>query len=320
MSNSEILQRPWWLPNGHFETFHTVTRKKPEVRYQKRIVRTPDNDPIVVDSIRGRSECPMVVIFHGLEGCSQSHSVRVVAKGFSEMKWSVVIPHFRGCGGIVNERPRLYHAADSDVEWMLRYAESVYPHTGIYAVGVSLGGSALLHHLAKREPPLPRAAVTVSTPFALAPCVRAIDGILRRHFYARHFLRTIKRKIYIKAKRYPAICDMKRLGRCSTIGGFDELITAPLHGFENAQHYWQEASSLDLLPTLDIPVLAINALNDPIIHPDTLPPTDINPGTVSFLRPKHGGHCGFWGKPEDWLFSSVRQFFSRHPEPTPSPE
>lgn len=312
-SDTAEFCRPPWLPFAHAETIAAALGKHPRVDYERDIIKTRDQDEIVLDCVQGDAQEPLVVMFHGLEGCSQSRTLRVLARGFIDNRWSVAVPHFRSCGGHINRLPRAYHAADAvDVEWMIAYCRALIPHRRVFAVGVSLGGSALIHHLLGGDyRSAAGAAAVISTPFDLPVCVAKMDGdFLNRFFYARHFLKSLRPKIRQKARRYPDICNMKKLKAARTIGEFDEIYTAPVHGFKNAAAYWQHASTRDRLEEISTPLLCINALNDPLIPAHSLPVVK-NP-LVQCCRPRHGGHGGFIGNPKNWLFDTVHQFFQRH--------
>ena len=304
------------LPSAHLETIVAALSKKPQVQYTREIIQTRDNDEIALDYLRGEKNKPLLVLFHGLEGCSQSRTMRVLAHYFSNQNWTVAVPHFRGCGGHANRLPRAYHAGDAtDVEWMIAYCRTYFPHSAIYAVGVSLGGSALIHFLTKGIFTAP--AVTISTPFDLSTCVEKLDKGINRRIYARHFLKTLRPKIIAKSYRFPSICDLKKLNSARTIAEIDTLYTAPVHGFGKADTYWRRASTTRLIEKVTSPLLCINALNDPLIPAATLP-AKTNNKLVQFSRPQHGGHGGFIGTPTDWLANTVQDFFNAHTLVEPS--
>ena len=306
------FQRFWWLPSAHAETAASVLNQRPCVRYDRQIINTKDNDEIALDYMAGNPDNPLIVIFHGLEGCSYSRIIRLLAAGFYAQGWTVAVPHFRSCGGHMNRLPRAYHAADiDDIAWMLNYCQANFPHSAMMAAGVSLGGTALLNYLAKTPNNPPVAAVTISSPFDLTGCVRVMDGWLYRWIYSRYFLKSLRRKIIKKSLHYPEICNLKALKKVKTIGAFDKLYTAPVHGFDSAESYWRSASITESkLMKVTMPLLCINALNDPLIPQNTLSQQSFN-HTV-FCRPKHGGHGGFWGSPENWLFNTTCQFLLSH--------
>ena len=345
------FRRPPWLFSRHLETAAAVFSRTPRARYQREIVALPDRDEIALDYILGDAGQPVVVLFHGLEGCSQSRTLRIFAAGFAAMKWSVAAPHFRSCGGQMNRLPRAYHAGDRrDVRWILNYCKSAFVHAApLFAVGVSLGGNALIKHLANPDddndgnnnadesepasgsdsennadsgtehnngsennnPAIVRAAVAVCAPHDLAASARAMDAGINRAIYARHFLKTLRAKVAEKRRRFPALCDPERLRRANTVAAFDELYTAPAHGFASAGDYWKQSSCGPDIPKVKVPLLCVNPANDPLVPPETLIPPESAPNAV-FVRPRFGGHGGFIGTPRDWLFAQARDFFIPH--------
>ena len=170
---------PWWLPGGHLQSIWPSLRRPPRVSMQRSRWPTPDGDFIDVDFAGDPLAERLLVLFHGLEGGSDSHYARALA-GYGESHgWRVAIPHFRGCSGEPNKLPRAYHSGDSDeVDWILRRFGKP-----VYAAGVSLGGNALLKWLgerggAAREVVLRAAAV--SAPLDVAASGETLDLGLNR--------------------------------------------------------------------------------------------------------------------------------------------
>lgn len=306
---ADEFKRHRLLPSGHLETIWTLYAAEPRAVYQREMIRTRDDDEIILDSLP--AECapaPLLVILHGLEGCSQTYTVRLLADGFRRRGWHVAVPHFRSCGGHRNRFPRSYHAADGDeVAWMINYCRAKFSAQTVCAVGISLGGSALVHAVARR-PDIVRAAAAICAPFDLTACARNIDSGVARFLYARFFLRSLRRKIVDKARDYPFICDVKKMKRIRSLREFDEAYTAPVHGFKSAQDYYRQGSAQALLPALRAPLLCVNTRNDPIVPAASLPPAPDNP-LVTFCLTRHGGHGGFFGEPRRWLPDTIARFF-----------
>ena len=310
ISAAGAFRRSRWLMSAHAETiFATLSRQPSQIGYTREIIQTRDKDTIALDYVKGRSDLPLLILLHGLEGCSQSCTMRQLAFGAVEKKWTVAVPHFRGCGGLPNRHPRAYYACDAEeVSWMVSYCRAAFPHSTSFIAGVSLGGTALIHYLLRGE--FTSAAATVSTPFDLSACVKKLDSGINRRLYARHFLHSLRPKVIEKIKRYPSLCDTKKLRAIRTISEFDELYTAPVHGYRSALHYWHKASVHHVLEKVPSPLLCINALNDPLIPVSTLPPPPKN-SMVTVCRPAHGGHGAFLGNPDGWLFTTVYNYFQQ---------
>ena len=303
--------RPWWLFNTHLET--VAARKYGSVpEYVRDIARTPDNDPVAFDHLAGKPGFPALTIFHGLEGCSRSHTVRQCAGWFHKQGWTVTVPHFRTCG-VMNELPRAYHAGDSaDVDWMLRYVKACLPEgTKHYALGTSLGGNALAKWLGENpKQGLIDGVATVCAPFDLIASSKRLESFFNRRTYGKYFLLRLVAKINRKLGRYPFLIAKKDLERISSIREFDEKLTAPMHGFQSADDYYRRASALPLLANVKTPMLCLSASNDALIPVPKIP---ANP-CILHTRTKGGGHAGFITGPlpgrSDWLASRVHGFFS----------
>ncbi|WP_255991140.1 YheT family hydrolase [Chitinolyticbacter albus] len=313
---------PSWLPGGHAQTIYPAVfmwrRHQP---YRREAWVTPDLDTLVVDWVDGRAGTPIVVLFHGLEGGSTSHYARSLFQYLYPKGWRGVVPHFRSCGNVPNRLPRSYHAGDSaEIGWILSRLRERYPDAPIYAVGVSLGGNALLKWLGEtgaQAYAYIAAAAAICAPVDLAASGNALDSGLNRKIYTREFLRTMRRKTLEKLKitDNPFI-DRDRVKRVRTLREFDELVTAPLHGFHSVEHYWEQASSKPLLKEIAVPTLMIHALNDPFIPAASLPDEDEVSNMVTLLRPREGGHAGFVSGPPPgrliWLPNVLMRFFQHH--------
>jgi hypothetical protein len=206
------------------------------------------------------------------------------------------VPHFRGCSGEINLAPRAYHSGDhEEVGWMLARFRSL--HAGpILAVGVSLGGNALLRYAEEAGAGAAAsvaAIAAVSAPLDLAAGARAIGRGFGRQVYTRMFLRTMKKKALIKLRQHPALFDVKALRKARDLRDFDQVFTAPLHGFTGADDYYARASAKPQLARIRIPALVLNARNDPFLPAAALPGAAEVGAHVTLWQPRHGGHVGF---------------------------
>ena len=320
---------PRWLPGGHAQTIYASLRGErlgvPMVPFWRDQWETPDFDFIDLDwldtpeselPLHKQDQRPLVVLFHGLEGSSGSHYARTLMHAVHARGWHGVVVHFRGCGGRVNRLPRAYHSGDSaEIDWVLRRLRTT--RTGpLYVVGVSLGGNALLKWLGEQQTAaldvVDRAAA-VSAPVDLA----AAGVALARGFnliYTHNFLHTMKAKTAEKMKRYPALCDAQRMRRALTLREFDDLLTAPLHGFRGVDDYYARASGKPFLKSIAVPTLMLNARNDPFLPARFLPTPDEVSSAVRLEIPATGGHVGFVsGKYPghiNWLADHLLNYFT----------
>jgi predicted alpha/beta-fold hydrolase len=310
---------PTWLPGGHAQTLYPSLRPRQEIPYRRQRIDTPDGDFIDFDWLDATGPAgdatPLVVLFHGLEGNSSSHYALALMRELAAMGWRGVVPHFRGCSGEPNRLPRAYHSGDhAEVGWMLETIRRLAPFAPLFAVGVSLGGSALVNWLGREEAragKIVAAAAAVSTPLDLAAAGVAIEIGLSR-IYSLHFRQTLVPKALAMARRFPGTLDPTAIRRSDSMHSFDDVVTAPLHGFAGADDYWARASSKPWLRTVAVPTLVINARNDPFIPASSLPHAPEASAAVVLEQPEHGGHAGFPGSARgDWLPARLLRFFQR---------
>lgn len=293
---------PPWLPGGHAQTIwpalfgRTFVGAPPGFRRER--WTTPDDDFVDADWLGDDQEAPLLVLFHGLEGSSASHSSQAFAHWARAHGWRFVLPHFRGCSGEINRAPRAYHSGDfAEIGWMLQQARA--RHAGpMVAVGVSLGGNALLRwaeESGERAADTVRAVAAVCSPIDLAAGGHAIGRGFNRQVYTRMFLRSMVPKALAKWDQHPGLFDRDRLLAARTLYEFDNVFTAPLHGFVDADDYWARGSAKPVLHTIRLPALVLNARNDPFVPASSLPRPEAVGKHVTLWQPEHGGHVGFPG-------------------------
>ena len=292
---------PRWLPGGNLQTIwpalyaQRVFGERP--RWQRERWVTPDGDFVDVDWLDApvRRDV-LLVLFHGLEGSSRSHYAEAFADFCAERGVGFVIPHFRGCGGELNLGPRAYHSGDhEEIGWMLARLRARHPGP-IVACGVSLGGNALLRWAGEAGASAARtvdAVASVCSPLDLAAGSVAIGRGFNRMVYTTMFLRTMKPKAMQKLAQHPGLFDAQRLMAARDLHQFDDIFTAPLHGFRNADDYYARGSAKPHLHRIRIPALALNARNDPFVPAASLPQAaEVGP-CVTLWQPHDGGHVGF---------------------------
>ncbi len=312
---------PWWLPGGHLQTVYPALRRPARVATRRERWETEDGDFVDVDWA-GEAHSPRTLaLFHGLEGSSDSHYARAVTAHAVLSGWRVALPHFRGCSGEPNRLARAYHSGDSaEIGWILhRLAD--HPASGgsrLYVAGVSLGGNALLKWLgeqAEAAATVIRRAVSVCAPIDLAAAGNSLDRGLNRPLYARHFLATLRSKALAKLARFPELYDAGRVRKARTLREFDDVVTAPLHGFRDADDYWHRASSAPWLAHIRVPTLLINSRNDPFLPEAALAAATRTAAHGVVLEfPSQGGHVGFVEGPfpgrHSWLPRRILEFLS----------
>ena len=308
---------PAWLPGGHAQTIWPLLIRPRPLPMRRERWDTPDGDFIDVDFVDGPPASPLLVMFHGLEGSSSSPYATAAARACREAGWRLALPHFRGCSGELNRRPRAYHSGDSaEIDWVLRRLQAANQGRRVNAAGVSLGGNALLKWAGEQGP----AAATVvngvagiCAPLDLAACGHHLARGFNR-IYTRHFLNTMKVVSAARLKQFPGLFDEARMRAAANLWQFDDAVTGPVHGFAGADDYWARSSAKPWLKSIVVPTLAVNPKNDPFLPGHHLPRADqVGPG-VRLEQPAEGGHVGFvsgsFPGRLDWLPQRLLHFFT----------
>lgn len=291
---------PFWLPGGHLQTIWSARYAKransapPD--YARERWLSPDDDFVDVDWLAGKRTGTLLVMFHGLEGSSRSHYSEAFADYAKTLGLAFAVPHFRGCSGELNQGPRAYHSGDyEEIDWILRRFRA--QHAGpVIAVGISLGGNALMRWAAEMEEQAAKvvsAVAAICSPLDLTASGLAIGKGFNRQVYTRMFLRSMKPKAMRKLQQYPKLFKAQDLRAVKDLYEFDNVFTAPLHGFKNTDDYWFRASAKPHLRRIRLPALLVNARNDPFVPASSLPTAADVSAHVTLWQPEQGGHVGF---------------------------
>lgn len=301
-SVSLSFQPPLCLLSAHMQTIVPALLGKAQVQVSNRpsLERwaTPDGDFVDVYQREAVDKSsPLVVLFHGLEGSYQSHYVRLFESAAEELGFSFAMPHFRGCSGPINHAARAYHSGDwQEIDWMLKRFAEERPVREIYAVGVSLGGNALMlwaGHKKHQAMQSVAAVAAISAPLDLSAAGEELGRGFNRWVYGRMFLRTMKAKARAKWHQFPDLFDLKRANSAKTLREFDDAFTAPVHGFKGVDDYWCRASAKPWLRDVQVPSLLLNAVNDPFVPAASLPSVSDVSTSITLWHPAQGGHVGF---------------------------
>jgi uncharacterized protein len=291
---------------------------KPKVHYRRERWNTPDQDFIDVDIVDAQDNAPIVVLFHGLEGSSKSAYACALMAHAKNKNWRGMVAHFRGCSGENNRLMRAYHSGDSEhVDFVLQTIRRQFTNSPIYIAGVSLGGNAMLKWLgmAGSTANFVNAAFAISPPHDLeAGAVVLSQGFNKK--YTDNFLSTLKEKTRDKAMRFPNALDLKAALAANTFFEFDQLVTAPIHGFSSCYDYWRRSSCKQFLGDIAVPTTILNALNDPFQPTHALAIPKQVSATVRLEYPAQGGHVGFLQGNipghQAWLCNRVFSFFEQN--------
>lgn len=294
----------WWLPGPHAQTlWGSLARNTPQLARRRERVILSDGDFIDLDWYEATPQAPIVLIAHGLTGSSQSHYVLGLQQQLKRVGLSSVALNWRGCSGEPNLLPRGYHSGVSeDLAELIAHLRAQHPSQPLLAVGYSLGGNVLLKYLGEQGATCPlTGAVAVSVPFRLDQCADRVKLGFSK-IYQKHFMKELNHYLNAKQRQFAEhgqwqhFETLKKLGplqKMETFWDFDGQVTAPLHGFADAQDYYRRASSRYLLGQIRTPCLLIQALDDPFVFRHSIPEPQELSATTQLELHRHGGHVGF---------------------------
>jgi len=297
----EIIYSPaWWVPGGHLQTlWGKLFRKRVPAPTTLERWDTPDGDFVEVHRLSGPEGSPRLVLLHGLEGTVRSHYAQGLLGEAKRRGWAADLLIFRSCGSEMNRTKRFYHSGETtDLAFVLDRIVAEFPGASIALAGVSLGGNVLLKFLGERGDDLPSsvvAAAAISVPFDLSRSTERINQGFS-NVYQRFFLTSLRRKALEKLATFPDLAERAELAAVRTLADFDDVITAPIHGYRDAADYYQRASSLRFLSGIRLNTLLLSAIDDPMLPPEVLDEVrDVartNPALhIEFVA--KGGHAGF---------------------------
>lgn len=308
------------LTSPHAQTiFASYLRPRQTPPLVRQRLLTPDGDFVDVDRLMADPASPHLLVLHGLEGSSKAGYVAAIVRGAAARGWGAVALNFRSCSGEPNRAARLYHSGETGdpLHVLAQLREEITGPWG--GVGFSLGGNVLLRLLAETGAASPlQAAAAVSVPFDLHRCAQAIDtpGLGWMAIYRGVFLRSLKRKALEMARTHPGLFDEARVRTARRLEEYDDVVTAPLHGWANAADYYAACSSGPALGQIARPTLLITAEDDPLAPASNLPAgVDTNPA-LTVVRTAHGGHVGFVAgsiaRPVFWAEERAVEFLAQH--------
>ncbi|MCU0442227.1 MAG: alpha/beta fold hydrolase [Bacteroidia bacterium] len=298
-----------WFKGKHAETIIPALFRSVSVQYTRTCLELVDGDFIDLDWHRIGNR-KLMVLFHGLEGSAQSQYIKGFVRYFSQRGYDCCAVNFRGCSGQPNRLLRSYHSgATDDIDAVMNHIANE-KYDILVSVGFSLGGNVLLKYLGEKKYPIPtalKAAIAFSVPCDLEASAYVMAG-WQNKVYMQRFLKSLDNKMRQKALQFPEAVDLSALGTIRTFHEFDNLYTGPMHGFKNAQAYYQACNSLQFLAAIQHPVCLVNAKNDPFLAPSCFPISQAKTNPYLFLEmPQYGGHVGFSeGLPNQQYWSEKR--------------
>ena len=257
----------------------------------------PDGDRLVLCENAGSRKSLVsksVLFIHGLGGHAGSPYMLRIGKLFQQRGWTVFRMNHRGCGEGRGLARKTYHSGKSDdISLVLRKMTCLYQRQPIVAVGFSLSGNALLKLLGEQQDVIPEqlaGGIAVAPPIDLSKCAAQIHAV-RNRLYEHRFTKMLRDAVVERRHQFNDFPDFSLPPKMS-IRDFDEICTAPLHGFRSAEEYYGRCSARQFLPGLSLPTVVLGAADDPFIPSNTFEGLPRN-GRLACYVTRSGGHMGY---------------------------
>ena len=316
--SNQPFQPKHLFKNKHFNTFYRFFFTKTKIDFKRKRMRTKDGDFLDLDcSFKNADQ--LIITIHGLEGSSNSSYIKSLTALSNNHNYDIIALNLRSCSGESNNLLSSYHSGKSDdLLEVIQYVQKIYNYKKIFVVGFSLGGNITLKFMGESKiNTIVNAAVAVSVPCSLKGSSKAMNE-RKNKIYVANFLATLRKKAKLKFDKFPdAGLKIDEILKAKTFNEFDNLFTAPTHGFKNAIDYYEKASSKQLLAFIEKPTLLITALDDPFLNEECYP-TKIAKQSKHFhlLTTKYGGHVGFCHsfnmKKNNWLENEILTFLKNN--------
>lgn len=314
--NNSTYKPQLLFKSKHFNTVYRTIFSHYEVKFQRKRLETNDSDFLDLDFSMVNSH-KIAILIHGLEGSSNSNYIKSLTKVLNSNQIDIVALNLRGCSGEPNRLLSSYHSGKTDdLAHVISFLENQYSYNEIHIIGYSLGGNITLKYLGENGNNLSakiKSAVTISVPCDLKESSKAISKFWNA-MYMQRFLISLKQKTLIKLQQFPnSFLNKKSIENARNFYDFDNLYTAPAHGFKDANEYWKKSSSKQFIPNIKIPTLLITSFDDPFLSESCFPLKEARENNHFNLEiTKYGGHVGFnsnfFLENGLWLENRIAQF------------
>ena len=262
-------------------------------RIMHRIRVEPNSHHMLYEIPPQDKKAPIVILGHGMAGCSESGYMRRIARKLHSKGLGVIMTNQRGSGPGLGFSDRLWNGgASDDLESVIKYVIRIHPTNPLLLVGFSLGGNVLLKYLGegRKVPSNVLGAFAVNPPIDL----KSASGILSRKngngLFSKDYMKQIHGQVEAMGECFPDTFLPAR--KAGSIREFDILYTAPAAGYQNVDEYYKECSSKQYLANIKAPTVVLCSQDDPFIPPDVFKDAHFSL-CVEFISPESGGHMGY---------------------------
>ncbi|KAI8997383.1 Alpha/Beta hydrolase protein [Pilobolus umbonatus] len=317
-----------YLYSGHLQTLYASFYKEPviddDISYEREIVAFAKGGEAALDWVIPTTslpeETPTVVLFHGITGDSDTNYIRELLQIITRapINYRAVVYNARGCGTHRITTPQLFNAAvTDDIREMLPYVQKkVGSDTPLIGIGFSLGSNILVKYLGEEQERTPFiAAISIANPFDLLVSGLILDQhLFTRNVYSRGMANNLKEIFWRNKDVMAARKDINQdeVMAAQTVRQYDEACVKKMSNYTTVNNYYRDGSCSRLIEHVRIPLLCINAEDDPIVSHQCIPYDEVrqNPYVV-LVTTKQGGHLGwfeYFFKPTRWIHKPIIEY------------
>ncbi|XP_065870481.1 uncharacterized protein [Euphorbia lathyris] len=303
-----------WLSSPHLQTtFLTLSGNSPNFSYRRHLFKASDGGTIALDWLTSAEveegisyksdallqdeKAPIVVVTPGLTSDSSAAYIKNIAFAMARKGWNVVVSNHRGLGGISITSDCFYNAGwTEDLRSIIDHIHSQYPEAPLYAVGTSIGANILVKYLGEQGVDIPLSgAAAVCSPWDLLICDRFMNRRLVQKLYNRVLAIGLQGYAQLHHSVMTRLIDWDSLKLSRYVRDFDKHATRVLAKFETVDTYYRRSSCVNFIGNVSVPLLCINAMDDPVCTRESIPWDECRANeNIILATTEHGGHLAYY--------------------------
>ncbi|RLN25113.1 embryogenesis-associated protein EMB8-like [Panicum miliaceum] len=299
-----------WLASPHLQTlFLGISGRPPSFTYKRQLYTVRDGGTIALDwllasdledadgFISKDDSTPLVVVVPGLTSDSAAAYVKHLVYSIASKGWNVVVSNHRGLGGVSITSDCFYNGGwTEDVREVIKYLHHRYPKTPLFCIGTSIGANIVVKYLGEEGENTPVAgAASICSPWDLLIGDRFISRKLVQRIYDKALAIGLKGYAKLHQPVLARLANWEGIKKSRSIREFDHYATCVVARYETVDTYYRRCSSASFVGNVSVPLLCINALDDPLCTREAIPWDECraNKNIVLATTP-NGGHLAFF--------------------------